>query len=396
MALYAQHGHAKSDKITAALDGGSIQGVVFGARNESRDNLVSCVQQLRTDYAVPLLFDPQFYVSTLTPPNDRYLTEYPYYKAGRTAADFVRASKLSEYAKETLGFQKVDLELTRLISPTVLFDTFDDRWYQISLNLADASLEFHSSLNDPAPLLLSFAFSEGALSSQDDIDSFLDQVTSWEVHGVYLIVARDEATYSQRFEDERLSRLLYLIHVLGSINGFEVVVGYADFCGVLMRAAGASAFATGWSQTLRQFHRRAFIRRPSGGQPARLRYSSKPLFNSILLSDLEQINDVGGIDLVLSKVPLDDVITSAKSPEASAWNQRTSELHHWETLRSLDSAISDNPSSDFDRLGQELEQAIELYEALKSAGVVFERNSQDQHLAEWSAAINSFRKGVGI
>lgn len=395
MALFAQHGHGKSDKITEALETGSIQGVIFGARNESPSNLASYVQQLRADYQVPLLFDPQFYVCTLRPPNDRYLTDYPYYRPGRTAADFVRASRLSEYAEQTLRFQH-ELEFSRLISPTVLFDTFNDRWYQVSLNIADASVERHADLDDPSPLLLSFAFSEEALSSQEDLDSFLDQVTSWEVHGVYLLVARDETTYSQRFEDERLSRLLYLIHVLGSINGFEVIVGYADFCGVLMRAAGASAFATGWSHTLRHFHRRSFVRRPPGGQPARLRYSSKPLFNSILLSELEQINDIGSTEIVLSEVPLDEVITSARSPEASDWNQRISELHHWQTLNSIDSAVSGDAPTDLDRLTQELEQAMESYASLRSEGVVFERNSQDDHLAEWSAAINSFRGMLGI
>lgn len=396
MPIFAQHGHGKSDKILTALEEGSIQGVVFGARNETRDNMISCISDLRQkEDGLPLLFDPQFYVCTLNPPNDRYLTEYAYYESGRTATDFVRGAKLADYAAKTLDLEQ-ELGCSQLISPTVLSQTFNDRWYQISLNLADASLERHSALKSPPPLLLSFAFSEAALSSSRDVDEFLDQVTSWDAKGVYLLIAREEAGYSQRFQEDRLARLLYVVHVLGKLNGFEVVVGYTDFCGILLRAAGAAAFATGWSQSLRQFHRRSFIRRRRGGQPARLRYASTALFNSILLSELQQIDDVDLLDVVLSDAPSDKVITSAVSPEASDWNQRTSALHHWESLQKLDSQISGDCAVDLENLSAALEGASALYGALKGEGVVFERNSEDQHIGEWSAAIGLFRRMSGI
>ena len=126
MTLYIQHGHGKADKIDKALQAGSIDGVIFGARNERRGNLESYINTLRENYDTKLLFDPQFYVSTFNPPNERYLPEYEYFQPGRTATDFVGARRLSEYASQTLKPQ-FDLGLDYLISPSVLSETFVDR-----------------------------------------------------------------------------------------------------------------------------------------------------------------------------------------------------------------------------------------------------------------------------
>jgi hypothetical protein len=395
MALYAQHGHGKSDRIIAAAATGDVQGVIFGARNEKSANLVSCIGSLRAEYELDILLDPQFYVSTLNPPNEGYLTEYPYYTSGLAAADFVGSRRLRQYAQDTLAYQ-ADLDVTRLVSPSVIFDSFEDRWFQIALSLADASLECVASLNVAAPLLLTFVLAEQCLSSRRELDVFLDQLTAWEMKGIYLLVAREESSYSQRFEPQRLANLMYLIHVLSHLNDFEVIVGYSDFCGLLLRAVGAAAFATGWNQSLRQFCRRSFIRQRPGGKLPRLRYSSAPLLNSILLSELDQTFDVGDLEIILSGIPLDSVITSAVRPGASDWNRRISDLHHWQTLHKLDEKIAKKPSEDLTQIEAAIEAASAIYEIVQADGVIFERNSQGQHLEDWTQAIQLFRQLVNL
>jgi hypothetical protein len=343
-----------------------------------------------------VLFDPQFHVSAITPANDRFLPEYPYYKPGRTAADFVGIKKLASYAKSTLDFE-LTLQPDRLISPTVVFDSFESNWCQTALNLADASLDYHAGIANAPPLLLSFIMSEQALASRVELDSFLDQVTSWEtIYGVYVVVSRDERSYSQMFDPERLSNALYMSYVLGHINGIEVVNGYSDLCGLLHRAVGSKAFASGWSQGLRQFHRRSFTKQPPGGQPPRLRYTSLPLLNSILLSELQQIHELGRLDDVLSGVSLDNVISEALSPEESDWSARTSEIHHWECLHSVDEAFSGTVSSDLDTMGGRVDSAKELYVSLEEEGTVFGTLTRSNHLDQWADAISDFRDAVTI
>ena len=386
MTLYIQHGHGKSDKIETALHDGTIGGVVFGARNEKPERLRAYVNKIREDYDdCELLLDPQFYVSTLNPPNDRYLPEYPYYEAGRTVSDFTSARRTRGYAKDTLDYQ-VDLGLDSLVSPTVIFDSFSDRWHQIALNLADASLEHRSGLADPPPLLLSFVFAEHALAVPDEVNRFLDAVTQdeWNMDGFYLIVARKESAYNQRFERQQLANFLYLVYVLGQINELRVICGYSDFVGIPLRAAGATAFATGWSQSLRQFHHKSFIKRKPGGQRPRQRYSSAPLFNSIYLSELDDDH----VDDVLTGVPLDGRITS--------WSTPVSQQHHWQTLHALDETVSGRVGPDLQNTVEKLREAKRLYTLLEKAGVQFDRHTNGDHLREWKRAIDDFQQMAGL
>ena len=395
MALFAQHGHGKSDKIDTALAKGFIDGVVFGARNEKRENIEACVEAVREKNG-QILFDPQFHVSTITPANDRYLSEYPYYKASRTAADFVGIKKLESYVKNTLNFE-LGLKPNRLISPTVIFESFGSNWYQTALNLADASLDFHAGMSDAPPLLLSFVIGEQALESRPDLEAFLDQVTSWEnVFGLYLVIAREERPYTQMFAPERLANALYMSYVLGHINALEVVNGYSDFCGILNRAVGSTAFATGWAQGLRQFHKGSFTKQKPGGALPLLRYTTLPLLNSILLSELQQIYEIGRLNDALSGVSLDAVITEAASPENSDWNQPTSELHHWESLHLIDGELSGEVSSDVSDIEEKMIEAKGLYISLEKDGIVFGSRTRSNHLDQWAQGITKLRELITL
>ncbi|MBN1395164.1 MAG: hypothetical protein JW959_09085 [Pirellulales bacterium] len=394
MAVYIQHGHGRSDKITTALDARSVDGVIFGARNEKPDNLLAYIKPIRSDYKdCELLFDPQFYVSTLTPPNDRYLPEYPYYESGRSASDFTGVRRVRRYAEDTLKFQ-VDMGVSALLSPTVIFDSFSDRWHQIALNLADASLEYHTGLTAPPPLLLSFVLDEKALAAADEVNRFLDAVTQdeWHVKGFYFIVDRREKTYNQRVESSCLAQYLYLVYVLSQLNDLRVICGYTDFVGIPLRAAGAHAFATGWHHSLRQFHRGNFIKRRPGGQPARERYSSGPLFNSILMNELQDIFEVGQLNEVLSNVLLDDIIMSASNPEGANWTKGVSQQHHWQSLGAMDERLSGNVKTDLSNTIRWLRDADGLYKQLAAEGVQFDRNSGRDHIEGWLKAIGEFQQ----
>lgn len=396
MAIYLQHGFGKSDKIEEALENGTVQGVVLAPRNEKPEKLASCVQSLIDRQDCEVLIDPQFYISTFAPAKVGYLPEYSYFHGGLSAGDF-SMRRIRQYVEEVLAFQ-AELGGTAMIAPTVLFDSFNDRWYQIALNLADAALEIHAGLDAPPPLLLSFAMAEESLSAEEEVNSFLDTVTQdgWGMQGFYLVVARNESSYNQDWDGSRLANLLYLVHVLGHINETRVVMGYTDFLGVALRAAGASAFATGWSQGLRQFVRKNFLERPPGGQPPRLRYSSGPLLNSIFLQELQEIYEVGKLEDVLSGVELDSVITEAESPLAATWNQNISQHHHWQTLNSLDQAITGNVRRNVLSVLGKVREARALYASLAREGVELKGFSGPGHLPNWGRALTEFARRAGF
>lgn len=395
MALFAQHGHGKSTKISTAIEDQAIQGVIFAARNEQPHKLEACIEDLRElDEDCQIFMDPQFYVSTLVPPNERYLPDYEYFESGLTATNLSSSRRLATIAQQTIDYQ-VGLELDGVISPTIIFDSFSDRWHQIALNMADASLEHHASLENASPLYLSFVFSEEALSSDDDIDRFLDAVTQddWGMEGFYLIPARSDASYNQRFESQRLAQYLYLVYVLAEINNLDVICGYSDFVGTALRTVGASTFANGWSQSLRQFHRSRFIRRRGGGQPPLVRYSSAPLYNSIYVSELQQIEEIGELESVLSHVDHDETLRQS----IAEWTTRDSQRHHWQTLSSMDEALpTGRVVGRLRTLRASLREADGLYRSLEAQGVQFARNTGKDHLSEWLNAIQQFQTRAGL
>lgn len=396
MSLFIQHGYGKSDKIHSAIDDGTAQGVILAPRSERPEKLEICIDEL-SSRDCEILIDPQFYVTALSPPNDQHLPDYDYYQSGLTLANLTGARRIMPHVQAAIDYQ-ASLDVTAIVSPTVVFDSFSDRWYQIALEFADASLTYHATLKDAPPLLLSFVIGEEALASLPDVNRFLDTVTQdgWDMAGFYLIVARSDKGYSQRFDPVRMANYMYLLYSLGTINELRVICGYTDFCGIPFKAVGAEAFATGWAQSSRQFHRSTFIQRKPGGQQPRERYSSIPLCSSIFLNELQDIFDIGQLPSVLSGVTLDSVITGAASPSASDWTTAVSQRHHWQVLHKLDTRYAGSVTDNIRKLLRYLRDCQGRYRLLEGGGVQFEANTNSDHLADWIRATQDFVREVGL
>ena len=146
--LLAQCGYGKSEKVQKGLRDGSVEGVILSPRDESQEHLVEFSHQIRNEFKNALiLFDPQFYAATLADPRNGKLLEYRYYSDNRRLSRTqFGARHVSKYAKDCLDFQHSELgTVDYLISPSVVFEDFQDSWSQVALNLADASLDYHST-----------------------------------------------------------------------------------------------------------------------------------------------------------------------------------------------------------------------------------------------------------
>ena len=390
MTLLAQHGWGKSDKISTALDDGSISGLIVSPRDETPEHAASLIESIASDHPDSTrLFDPLFHAGMITPANDGKLPKYDYYKSNLTRRDFIGTSKYAGYAADTLGFQ-YDLDVSAIVSPTIELVTFGDSSAQIALQLADASAEHHAGKTDDRPLLISFLINESALGSRDDLEAFLDAITLLDVGGVYLMMNRANSTHNSLVEPDRLAGLMYMVYILRVVNRFDVYCGYSDLLGIPLHAAGATATACGWSGTLRRFTFRRF-QPPTGGRRPRPRYLSTPVLESILISELDRISEVGVIDLFVSGTNYDTAFRT-RPPNTVPWADREAALHHWTALTSR---INDIESMSVSGALATVSGWIDTAETIRSdagmLGVEFESPSGD-HLDMWRRAIDQFRQ----
>jgi len=390
MKLYAQHGYGKSDKIDRAFEGGLLDGVIFGPNNEKPESLRDCVERFSNLSPKPdLLIDPQLYVSLLSNPKEGSLPLYEdFYASNLSIRDFT-PRRIEEIVRNVLNFQ-LSLPVTRLVSPTILLESFTNRSAQIAHFVAQAAMDYHAGLSSPPPLLLSYVFNETALSSHDQVTEFLDTVSLYEADGFYLVVARPVGRYQQAFPWERMADWLLILYSLGTRNRYEVVCGYTDFLSVPAYAAGASAAATGWFNSLRQFDMKRF--QPStGGSPPKDRYSSASLLNSIFLQELDNIFDAGMITDVLTGTLYDRRFRNG-SPTSHSWPPDVSTLQHWATLRALFESVSAGDTRErLEILEQAIAKAEALYGRLKRKGVQFDPTTGPAHLKDWSEGVRAFR-----
>lgn len=394
--LLAQCGYGKGEKVQKGLRDGSVTGVILSPRDEPQERLVKFSRQIRDEFKNALiLFDPQFYAATLRQPNDGKLSEYPYYSDNTSLSRTqFGARRISKYAKQCLDFQHSKLgTVNYLISPSVVFEDFQDSWSQIALDMAEASLDYHSKLSGAAPLLVTVAVSESAFRNSVAINEFLDALSTLDVSGFYLLVSKNSRTYQLAVDSESMGWQMYFTHVLGIVNEYELIVGYRDWLGLLLAAASKARVAFGWHQSLRQFSLHRY--QPStGGKRPRRRYSCAPLLsNPLIVPELEDIHLAGQLKSVLTGTEYDRKLAQGPAAGEGEWTDEVSCLAHWASVARTLQAIEGKESVS-DRLAElqgHIARAEGQYTRLSGLGVTFDYQTGPSHLSTWSDAIERFQ-----
>ena len=402
MSILAQCGYGRANKIDQGLDDGVIQGVIMSPRDEGKDRLETTIRQWGNNYPDAfVLFDPQFYATTLNAPRDGHLSEYDYYGnnngLGRT---HFSGSLIRGYVKECLDYQSETFgnDVAYIVSPSILFDDFRDNWSQVALNMAVESVDYHANLEDPKPLLVSIVVSETAFRSLDAVEEFLDTLTEMEVDGFYVIIRCNATSLQNAIEAASFSKLMYFLYVLADVNEYTVIVGYSNWYSFLLESVGVDYTACGWYQNLRQFSLARFLPSTGGSRP-RKRYSSSPLFSSLLITpELQDAYLANLLSDVLSGVQYDHVLTSNPTAGEPSWSDEISCLAHWASLHSLSNQIALQAST-HDRVQEALQlinMARTLYSRLESNGISYNLLTGHNHLNEWRDSIQEFKSIAGI
>ena len=391
MTILAQHGWGKSDKIQRGIANGSIQGVIMSPRDETPANLASFLSEIHDDFPnTERLVDPQLYVGTIWPVRDGKLPDYEYYRQRLTPISF-SVAEVQRFVRLTLNWQS-GLDVSAVVSPTVMVDDLNSQWAQIAMMFAQETIAQHDRTK---PLLISLVVSEDALRYRSLVDNWLDDLTQLDVDGFYIVVRRASETYRQNYDPDVLSSLLWICYSLAEINQYHVFSGYTDMVTLLLHAVGVTGTAAGWYGTLKQFTLRRF-QPVSGGRQALDRYSSRPLLNSIYMTELDGIYSGGGVTRVLSGTSFDAQFNGPPNPENVPWPLSVSALHHWHVLADTSTSLTGNTLGDrLDSAHTQIARALALYTQMATL-VTFATETGQTHLEQWLDGLERFRVDVGV
>ena len=398
--LLAQAGYGPGQKIRTALEKALVGGVILSPKDERRERLEECVTDLHNQHEDAwIMVDPQFYAATVSVPRDGRLPEYDYYAdhAPLSRTQF-SPRQIAGYVRACLDYQNNLPGLSYLLSPSVLFDDFRDSWSQIALNMAEASIDHHQDLGAAPPLLVTVVTSELALRNATGLGEFLDALSGLEVDGFYLLVNRSSSGYQASMDTRAMENLMYFVHVLAQLNDYRVVVGYSDWLGFLLHAAGASATATGWYQTLRQFSMARF-EPAGGGRRPRKRYSSTPLLsNALIVPELEDIHRAGLLNNVLSGSDYDEILRTGPAAGEARWTDEIGCLAHWAAVGRAITQIEAQrrPAAKLNTALGLIDGAVAVYDRLLHRGVNFEPQTGPDHLTSWRDSVLAFRHAAGV
>ena len=391
MTILAQHGFGKANKIDQGISNGSIQGVIMSPRDETPANLASFLSnlQLLAPSSVRLV-DPLFHIGAVAASRDGKLRDYAHYHPNLTPTSF-SPIQTQAFVTEVLNWQS-NLDVSAVVSPTVIVDDLGSQWAQIALSLAQETINQHFQ---EKPLVVSLVVTEEALRNRPLVNAWLDELTTLDVDGFYLVVRRTHEPYRQHYEPDVLSALLHVCYSLAEINQYRLFVGYTDMVTLLLHAVGVTATASGWSLGLRQFSLRRF-QPVDGGRPSRARYSSRPLLNSVFITHLDTIHSRGQISSILSNTPFDGKFQGTTNPANIPWPREESALQHWCVLSDIARATAaNNVTTRLDLAAQAMGAAQNAY-AQVSTFVLFSTETGPSHLNDWLDALSRFRSESGV
>lgn len=394
MALYAQHGYGKANKINKGIESGDISGIILSPKSETPQKLIDFSNEVRNSYInTKILFDPQFFMSYLQGSiNAGKLSQYPYFESGLTRAKLSNPANINRYVESIISFQN-ELDVSSYISPSIIISDFNNMDCQIAISLAYSTIDVATDKD----LFITLYINENAFLNESAMEEFLNTISLLDVTGFYIVISRESSTYkSTLFKTDVLSNIMKFLYIISEINQFEVIVGYSDIISILFSTISNANFACGWYSNLKQFAESNY--RPStGGRRPRKKYTSSQLLSPLLLlPEIEVLNRNHFTNQILSNASYDNIIYP--NMKHDDWTDEISCLHNWETINNMLIDITQNPtiSDRLDFLLEKISNAKNLYSQIVSFFPQLDEKSNSNHLESWESAISIFRKKNGV
>lgn len=381
MLTYHQCGHNFIWNIDSLRDDGAGDGLIISPVNVEAERIQARIPE---DILQVSMIDPQFYLPHDTKNN---LATYPFFP-GNVVPEFTTSefeSHADEVARECLAFQN-GLGLKYHLIPTRYFDDLPDAYLdQLTGLFVQPFIEAHQEAGYEAPLLLTVIAKPVHLERGIQRDELLSWATGFPaINGVYLVFDND--FYTKQIKDAGyLAGQLRFIRAVRR-NSMEVHVGYSGLEGLLHSVADPTSISMGSYENLRSFGTlRLETREKTTRRGPRPRIYSGRLLQSIEDTLMPPIRElVPDWQDFFDDSPYKDYLLD---PASALSFQRSEVYKHYfyvkaRQVRELPE-LTDRP----DYLRARINEALALFERIRTAGVYLDGDSDGSHLPAWLNAL---------
>jgi hypothetical protein len=384
-----QHGYGKSDKIDVVATLASVSSVILSPTDEERGTLALTVSKLK-DRGIRPLLDPQTYLYTAG-------VDLAGRCHGGHGLDFspIRWSQSPREVEKVIaavGTANSNLGIDAIIAPSILQSSFEDIWTPLGIQYARAAAEAWPEKK----VYASAVFEEMAFGGWEQINDWLDEITTIDLAGFYLLTNhRSAAPYpATGWDADRLANAMRLIYTLTEINNYELIWGYADIEGLLGIAVGATGTATGWHNSLRRFSVDKWRPKSGGAQPIPRRFVNSLLSPLRLDGELNAISKMG-VGALLEGSEADQFFQNWID-NSDLWKRDVAQKHHMISVAGLvDDLTNLSIPRRLDTIHEWITASLRLFQTFSDQNLVFERGYVTK-LRVLSRAIENFREAEGI
>jgi len=395
MEILAQHGFGVGERIARGLTDGLIDGVIYGAK----DIAPSKMSELCAGYAAEhpssvRLFDPQYYACFMAAePGVRLGSlagedSYPYFGA-RRRRDLEQESRVRADLEACLSYQQT-LRVSSFIAPNIVIRRSLD---SVEATIAKDFLRYaalaYEQLRDPRSLLATLAISTDALHDRIELQNFLQEITELEnpPRGFYLLIEHPDHDIPPTLEESDVLSRWMLINRSLTQSGYVVINGYADVLTPYLGAAGGTAAASGWWNTLKVFSLKKFEAASGPSRQAVPRYTSTTLLKSIRHTELESLRE--DFPEVLNGDSTDRFYDEDEGSRPSPLGEA---LQNWESLRRLGGlVVPSDADATLTACEAALNRAEDVYARIGARGLTLRDRSNKEHIQFIREELAAFR-----
>jgi hypothetical protein len=243
MKLYLQFGYGMKAHTLKLLSSWGSGGVILSPRDLNADQITLMAKSILRINCEPLL-DPQCYAHDSDHERlicHEYFKRYQENPSDSFQGGFGTAALLKELAEYAKG-----IGIKKHILPGPLADPVNDDWFSFQENIInEAATHFGDE-----PVLATVALSNQSMLDDSHVESVIEQASSWDVHGYYIVAESDSGYLVEN--PIWIANVLILASGL-KLLGKEVIVGYSNHQLLPLAAAKADVMASGTWLNVRAF-----------------------------------------------------------------------------------------------------------------------------------------------